>query len=116
MTTDHVFDTARVHDSQHIDHLTEQERQGVYADSAYMDRARKRRLEQEGVFCGIIERRVRGQAQLTAEQKQHNKKCAKVRAIVEHPFAWLKNTGGYYRARYRGLTRNAIDFVLGLIA
>lgn len=116
MATDYVFDTAKVHDSRHLDQLIEHETQAVYGDSAYMDCDRKQRLEKRGMFCGIIERRVRGQEELTAAQKQHNKTCASVRAIVEHPFAWLKNTGGYYRTRYRGLTRNAIDFALGLIA
>jgi IS5 family transposase len=118
MGTDYVFDTAKVHDSQHIDQLIEHETSGgaVYADSAYMDRQRKERLEGDGVFCGIIERRVRGQTKLTDEQKEHNRKCAAVRAMVETPFAHMKNTGGYLRTRFRGLTRNAMDFALGLMA
>jgi len=88
----------------------------VFADSAYMDKKRKQRLEEQGVFCGIIERRVRGQAELTAEQKAHNRFCASFRAFVEHPFAWLKRFGGFLRTRYRGLRRNAEDFALGAIA
>ena len=116
MIVDYVYDTAKVHDSQHIDQLIEKETTAVYADSAYMNKDRKQRLENDAVFCGIIERRVRGQDELTAAQKQHNKQCAKVRAKVEHPFAWLKNTGGFLRVRYRGLQRNAIDFALAAIA
>jgi IS5 family transposase len=116
MVVDYVFDTAKVHDSRHIDGLTEAETKAVYADSAYMDKGRKARLESRGVFCGIIERRVRGQAELSDAQKEHNRLCAKVRAAVEHPFAWLKNTGGFLRTRYRGLTRNAVDFGLAVIA
>lgn len=116
MVTDYVFDTACVHDSKHIDQLTEGETDAVFADSAYMDKDRKTRLEEEGVFCGIIERRVRGQAELSKAQKDHNRLCASFRAIVEHPFAWIKQTGGFHRTRYRGLARNAIDFALGLIA
>lgn len=116
--TDYVYDTAAVHDSQHIDHLIEGEPSGgaVFADSAYMDKSRKQRLEKEGVFCGIIERRVRGQAELTAAQRAHNRLCASFRAFVEHPFAWMKRAGGFVRARYRGLCRNAVDFGLGAIA
>jgi IS5 family transposase len=91
--TDYVFDTAKAHDSKHIDQLVEGESKSVYADSAYMDKARKARLEDEGVFCGIIERRVRGQDELTIEQIRHNRLCAAIRAIVEHPFAWMKNMG-----------------------
>ena len=114
--TNYVYDTAKVHDSQHIDQLIEGEDQAVFADSAYMNKDRKARLQQKGVFCGIIERRVRGQAELTTEQKAHNRLCAPFRAYVEHPFAWIKNTGELLRTRYRGLARNAIDFALNAMA
>ncbi len=118
LITDYVYDTAKVHDSRHIDPLIEGETSGgaVFADSAYMDKDRKVRLQKKGVFCGIIERRVRGQTELTAEQKAHNRLCASFRAYVEHPFAWMKNAGELLRTRYRGLARNAIDFGLNAIA
>ena len=80
-----------------------------------MDKDRKTRLEDNDVFCGIIDRRVRGQDELTPEQVKHNRLCAAVRAIVEHPFAWMKNMG-YRFARYRGLVRNAFDFACMAIA
>lgn len=109
--TDYIFDTARVHDSQHIDALIEAEPSGgaVYADSAYMDKRRSERLAERGVHNGIVERRVRGQAALSDEQKARNRLCSKVRALVEHPFAWMGQMG-YGQARYRGLARNACDF------
>jgi len=112
---DYRFDTAKVHDSQHIDDLIKDEDHSVFADSAYMNSDRKEKLEEKGVFCGIIYRRVRGQKELTAEQKWHNRLVAGFRAVVEHPFAWMKNTG-YRRARYRGLSRNGVDFALHAVA
>ena len=114
--TDYVYDTAKVHDSQHIDQLIEGENQAVFADSAYMNKDRKARLQKRGVFCGIIERRVRGQAKLTAAQETHNRLCASFRACVEHPFAWMKHAGELLWTRYRGFARNAIDFALNAIA
>lgn len=116
MIKDYVYDTARVHDSQHIDQLIEGETQEVFADSAYMDAARQARLEGQGVFCGIIERRVRGQGELTGAQKTHNRLCASFRALVAHPLAWMKRLGGLARARYRGLGRNAHDLGWAAIA
>jgi IS5 family transposase len=113
---DYVYDTASVHDSKHIDQLIEGEQNAVFADAAYMEKKRKARLENDGVFCGIIERRVRGQDELTDQQKSHNRLCASIRAMVEHPFAWIKRTGGFLCARYRGLRRNALDFGLRAIA
>ena len=112
---DYCYDTASVHDSRHIDELAEDEKFGVWADSAYTDKKRKAALEKRGVFCGIIEKRVRGQKELTVEQKRHNRLVAGIRAVVEHPFAWMKNTG-YGRTRYRGLRKNAMDFGLHVIA
>lgn len=112
---DYRFDTAGVHDSRHIDDLITDERHSVWADSAYMDSERKKRLQEQGIFCGISEHRVRGQKELTDQQKWHNRLVAGIRAVVEHPFAWMKNSG-YRRVRYRGLERNGVDFALHAIA
>lgn len=115
MITDWVFDTAKVHDSNHIDQLTAKERTAVYADSAYSSKERRQRLEAEGIIDKIVHKRVRGQKELTAEQKTHNTSCSKVRAFVEHPRAWMVKMG-YTFARYRGLMRNALDFSMMAIA
>jgi IS5 family transposase len=112
---DYRYDTARAHDSNHIDEFIEHEQHSVWADSAYMDKHRKAALEERGVFCGIIEKRVRGQGALTPAQKWHNRLVSGIRAVVEHPFAWMKNTG-YGTTRYRGMRRNALDFGLHVIA
>jgi IS5 family transposase len=115
MIIDWVFDTAKVHDSNHIDQLTAGETTAVYADSAYASEARRAQLKAEGIADQIVHKRVRGQKELSPEQKRHNTCCSKVRAFVEHPRAWMVKMG-YTFARYRGLTRNALDFALMAIA
>jgi IS5 family transposase len=115
MITDWVFDTARPHDSNHAEHLLRDERTAAYADSAYSSKERRERLRGNGVTDRIVHKRVRGQAQLTAQQKAHNTACSKVRAFVEHPRAWMVKMG-YTAARYRGLVRNALDFALTTVA
>jgi IS5 family transposase len=110
---DYTFDTARVHDSQHIDELIRKEKTLVVADSAYMDQSREERLRKRGVCFGVVKRRVRGQAELPEWQKVLNRAWSTIRAVVEHPFAWMRNMG-YRKVRYRGLARNALDF--GLMA
>jgi IS5 family transposase len=115
MITDWVFDTASVHDSNHIDALTEAERQAIYADSAYRSKEREARHRERGVASMITHKRVRGQACLSDEQRVHNRACSKVRAFVEHPRAWMVKMG-YTAARYRGLVRNALDFALMAVA
>lgn len=112
---DYVFDTASSSDHDHADHLMKNETKAVYADSGYMCKKRKEALEARSVFCGIAYRRFRGQKELTSEQKAHNRLIAGIRAFVEHPFAWLRKMN-FWRARYRGLTRNALDFALRAIA
>jgi IS5 family transposase len=112
---DYVFDTARSSDHAHADGLMAGETKAVYADSGYMCKKRSEALEARGVFAGIAYRRVKGQKELTAEQKAHNRLVAGIRAFVEHPFAWLRKMG-FWRARYRGLTRNALDFALRAVA
>ena len=109
------FDTARPHDSNHIDQLTESEQTAVYADSAYSSSERRRRLAEKGVTDRIVHKRVRGQEELSPDQKRHNTACSRLRAFVEHPRAWMVKMG-YTAARYRGLTRNALDFALMAIA
>jgi IS5 family transposase len=112
---DYVFDTASSSDHGHADHLMKEETKAVYADSGYMAKKRKEELEARGVFCGIAYRRVKGEKELTPQQKAHNRLIAGVRAFVEHPFAWLRKMN-FWRARYRGLRRNAEDFALRAIA
>ena len=108
---DYRFGPASEPDSKYFDELTQDEQIAVYGDSAYRSKERERQLENRGVFNGIIHGRVTGQGDLPQAQRRRNRKLSKVRAIVEHPFAWMKNMG-YRRTRYRGLIRNAIDFAL----
>ena len=112
---DYRFDTAATHESKHFEALTEQEQKAAWADKGYWNIERVARLTLRGVFAGIANRRVRGQAKLTPRQRAHNRLVAKVRFVVEHPFAWMK-ARGWGRARYRGLARNGFDFALTLTA
>jgi IS5 family transposase len=112
IVTDVITSSASDHDGRYIDELTEEEKRAVFADSAYSDQDRRERLEQRRVLPGIIYKRVRGQAELSAFQKRFNKLVAKLRAVGEHPFAWMKRLMNFTRCRYRGLRRNDFDFVM----
>lgn len=108
---DYRFGTAAEHDTMYFDALTEDEETAIYADSAYRGKEREEKLKQKGIFNGIIHGRVKGQDHVKSTDRRRNRAISKVRAIVEHPFAWMKNMG-YRRTRYRGLIRNAMDFAL----
>ncbi len=109
MITDYVFDTAKPHDSNHADYLLRDEKKAAYGDSAYRSKDRVKQLEERGVAAWLTHKRVRGQKELTPEQKLFNRACSKVRAFVEHPRAWMVQMG-YLKTRYRGLLRNAMDY------
>jgi IS5 family transposase len=107
-----VTSTASHHDSRHIDELIGGERRAVFADSAYSDAKRREELESRGVLPAIVYKRVKGQKKLYPWQKKWNKLVSQVRAIGEHPYAWMKRLMNFTRCRYRGLRRNAFDFVM----
>jgi IS5 family transposase len=113
---DYVFDTAAVSEHEHFDHLARNEDKAVFADSGCRSKERVRKLRERGVLPGLCHRRVRGQKELTAEQKRFNRLVAPIRAFVEHPFAWIKGRLNNRRARYRGAARNALDFALSTMA
>lgn len=115
MVKDFRFSSATHHDSQFIDELIENETQSVWADSAYMSAERETRLKEKGVLAGFIHRRKRGQEELCELRQGLNKIFSRVRAVVEHPFAWMKNAG-YGKVRYRGLERNRFDFAMHAVA
>ena len=115
LVTDYRFSEAARHDSNFIDELTAGETRMVVADSAYRSAQREERLHARGVLCAISFKRQRGQAKLPRYLERLNRMIASVRAVVEHPFAWMKAMG-YRRVRYRGRRRNELDFALTLVA
>lgn len=115
IVTDYRFSDAAPHDSNFIDELTERETKMVAADAAYRSVERERALEARGVACAIAFKRKRGQPELPPPLKRLNRMIASVRAVVEHPFAWMRQMG-MRRVRYRGRRRNEVDFALHLIA
>jgi IS5 family transposase len=113
---DFVYDSANVSEHEHFDQLAANETRAVYADSGCRSKERVASLRGRGVLPGICHRRVRGQKDLTPEQKRFNRIVAPIRAFVEHPYAWIKARLNNRRARYRGLRRNAFDFAVSAMA
>lgn len=110
------FGTAKQHDADHFDHLTQGETKGVLADSMYSKNERREALRARGVIDGICYQRVRGQAKLHDWQQRWNDLVTPLRARVEHPTAMMKQQLGYRRVRYRGMRRNAFDFAMTITA
>jgi len=106
--------TAKIHDSAMFEELLSGDERMVGADKGYFNSERKRDLRAKGIFCGILDRAVRGH-KLSSKQQKRNKKLSSVRAYVEHPFHVLKNIFHWPKTRYKGLVKNTQHFI-GLCA
>jgi len=109
---DVVATTAKMHDSTQFEKLTKDEKRAVFADSGYMSKERKKKLREKGIFVGIIERRVRNQKRFRQKQSKNNKRFAKIRSLVELPFAFIKHHMNFKVAKYLGIDKNQQHFYL----
>jgi IS5 family transposase len=98
--------SAEVHDSQAFDEILGKPRtkgEHIWADSAYRSERIEEELEKRGYKSKIHEKGYRNNP-LTEQQKNRNTKKSKVRARVEHIFAWMYWMKGDY-LRYIGIDR-----------
>lgn len=102
---------AHVHDSEVFEELVLGDEQGVYADKGYSGQERREYLERKGLFCGIMEKAVRGRP-LSWWQERKNRFISSIRGAVERRFGVLKECYGYVRVKYGGLQRNRCQLFL----
>lgn len=104
-----------VHDSVPADRLIDRSpASAVYADAAYCDTDRRKRLRGAGVLPRI-RFNPRGGG-LTPRRNALNHRWSTVRAGVERIFADWKTRRSLARCRYEGLKKNALHFTLLAIA
>ena len=107
---------AHVNETEVADGLIVGDEQAVYADRAYEDNARRRRLRAAGVKDRIKHRRHKYLPQLPHWQRRRNELIERRRAAVERVFGTLKQHYGYRRVRYLGLERNTLELLFKCIA
>lgn len=98
---------ANINDGEAADRLISGDEGAVYADKAYEQKERRRRLRALGIKDRIMHRRHKHIAKLPHWQQQRNKLIAKRRAPVEAVFSATKRLYGLGRARYADLARIA---------
>lgn len=108
--------TAKVSDGAVADDLVQGDERAVYADRAYDDKARRRRLKAAGIKDRIMHRANKHHPELPPWPRRRNRLIAPIRAAVERPFGTLKRSYGWRRVRYRGLERNRSHLFLLCIA
>jgi transposase, IS5 family len=106
LITDYTTTPAATHDSVPLPDLIKPEDGQLHADAAYSGEPTAAYLRNLGVKNYIHEKGTRGHP-LSERQKKRNRRKSKIRARVEHVFAFMEQSlGGIYN-RCIGLTRNA---------
>jgi IS5 family transposase len=105
---------ASPHDSQHFEAVFDEENTGseIYADSAYRGGKCDELVNAKALKDKRQHRAYRNKP-LTGHQERANKSRSKVRALVEHAFAPLKNWAKRFQIRSIGLKRAAFSIGLG---
>ena len=103
------FTSAQVHDSQETDKLLRGDEQAIFADSAYSIQADKRKARRKGVYYGILDKGTK-KRKLSNKQKKTNRKKSRIRAKVEHPFAYIKERLNFKFTVAKTLLRNQFRF------
>jgi len=107
-------DTASTHDSQHFEKVIDESNtsRDVYADRAYPSEERAVWLKENG-FRNHIQRKGQRKKPLSECQQRRNKRIAKTRARVEHPFAVIAEMGGKL---IRSIGKKRASFAMTMMA
>lgn len=109
-----TYTSASPHDSTEFENLLSGDERGIWADSAYIHKEKKRVARFLGIYFGVLDRAARNHP-LSSKQKKNNRKKSAVRAAVEHPFAFMKTKLHLLRATAKNIERNALRFTMNCI-
>lgn len=114
---DYTVTDAATHDSQVIEQVLDDQNSHpeVYGDSAYQSSEIERRLAQRGLVSRIQQRGLRNKP-LTEQQKQTNRRLAKIRCRVEHVFGVQAQRAGCLLIRTIGIVRATVKVGLRNLA
>lgn len=104
-----AFTPANVHDSQEMESLMSGDEKSVWADKAYPKESDKRAARKLGIYYGVLDKAKRGHG-LSTKQKKRNKQKSRVRAAVEHPFAFMRKKLKVTVLSAKNKSRNALRF------
>jgi transposase, IS5 family len=112
-------DSARAHDSQHLDKVLVGDETVLYADTGYEGCEEK--LAAQGCKGSVVKKRKRGKQgeatpPLPLRHKYKNRLISKIRCRVEHPFACFKVVFKVVKTAYRGLENVAAQMTTVALA
>ena len=109
-----TFTPAHRNDSTQTEALVSYDEGALFADKAYFDSHHKYSARKVGWYYGVLDKPARGET-LSGKQKKRNRKLSRVRAGVEHPFAWMKTKAGLVQMRAKNQVRNRLRFLFTCI-
>lgn len=109
-----TFTPANAHDSTQTEQLVSYDEKSLFGDKAYMDSHHKYSARHYGWYYGVLEKAKRNHP-LSNSQKKRNRKLSRVRAAVEHPFAWMKTKANLIVMPAKNQARNRLRFIFGCI-
>lgn len=107
-----IMTPANVNESVVADDLICGDERAVYADKAYENKHRRKRLKSKGIKDRIMHRSHKNQDGLPHWQQQRNHLITPIRRKIERVFGTLKRSYGYARVRYYSLQANSTQLML----
>jgi IS5 family transposase len=114
LITGYSVTTANIADNDVIDELLDKKEdsgQTLHADSAYSSEQIEELCEQKGMVSKINQKGYRHK-KLTQKQQNENKRKSRIRARVEHIFAFMANSMNGMFLKYRSYVRNKVAIEL----
>ncbi|HOI60404.1 MAG TPA: IS5 family transposase [Candidatus Pacearchaeota archaeon] len=105
------FTKASLHDSNAFEQLVDYTEEAIFADKAYANKNRRKKLEKNNIFDGILAKGYRNKT-LSKAEIRFNRLLSTVRNKVERPFAYMKRILNYQRCSYYDLNRNRFEFIM----
>ena len=110
-----LISPANANDADLLERVAPTDSGSLYADKAYDTKANHAWLLQQGIQSEIAKKGAH-HIQLTAADRQENRRKSRVRAGIERIFAHWKQWQHYRRVRYLGLARNQLELTLKAVA
>lgn len=109
-----TFTSAKEHDIRQFEKVLTGEEKEVYGDKAYRSKDLEKKARLVNVKYKVLRKAYKNQA-LSLESIETNKQWSKVRARVEHAFAYIKNKLHYTQARAKNKLRNELAFQMNVV-
>lgn len=103
------FTPAQVNDIREMHNLMSGDERSVWGDKNYRKKEDKKLARKMGIYYGMLDQKAR-KKELSRRQLKRNKNKSRVRAAVEHPFAFMKGKLKVRVLAAKNKMRNSLRF------